>query len=140
MSIKTYFNGEMISVPGAYSAIDTSEMNTSDSTNGAKIVALVGESKGGEPETVHFFNDPISAKKVLKGGNLLKAAEKAWKPVSATKEGLSLGELLLLPVFAQTELRSLCLMSSRHRERSRHQHWQKSRLKRPSILESPLAK
>lgn len=91
MSTRTYFNGEMIAIPGAYSAIDTSAMNTRNDWDNAKTIALVGESDGGEPGVVHFFTDPITARKTLKGGDLLKAAEKAWKPVTGTKQGVSLG-------------------------------------------------
>lgn len=87
MSTKTYFNGEVIKIPGAYSAYDTSQMVTSDAYGNAKMLALVGESLGGEPGTVQFFTDPVSAKKILKGGDLLKAVQKAWKPVSGTNPG-----------------------------------------------------
>ena len=91
MAQSVYFNGELITIPGAYSTIDVSNMSIKQDGSGAKIIALLGESTGGEPATVQFFNDPISAKKVLKSGELLKACEKAWNPVSATKEGLKLG-------------------------------------------------
>lgn len=91
MSQSVYFNGELITIPGAYSSIDVSNMNTKRDGTGAKIIAIVGESTGGEPGVVHFFNEPILAKKVLKSGELLKACEKAWNPVSKTKEGLKLG-------------------------------------------------
>ena len=90
MSQSVYFNGETITIPGAYSATDASGMSTK-SSSGAKIVAFVGECDGGEPGVVQFFNDPISAKKVLKSGDLMKACEKAWNPVSKTKTGVKLG-------------------------------------------------
>lgn len=90
MSQSVYFNGETIIIPGAYSAIDTSQMSTKTNT-GANIIALIGECAGGEPGAVQFFSDTITAKKVLKSGELLKACEKAWNPVSKTKAGVSLG-------------------------------------------------
>lgn len=87
-----YFNGETITIPGAYSAIDVSEMTTKSGDNGeSKIIALIGEAGGGEPESVQFFSDPVSAKKVLKSGDLLKACNKAWNPISRTKEGMTVG-------------------------------------------------
>lgn len=90
MATSVYFNGENITIPGAYSAIDTSGMTVKSNT-GASIIAILGESRGGEPGAVNFLSDPVTAKKVLKGGYLLKACQKAWNPVSATKIGVSLG-------------------------------------------------
>ena len=84
------FNGKTIINPGVYSGID-SNMTYSKQSSGSKVIALIGECTGGEPNTVHFFSSPTEAKKVLKSGELLKACTKAWNPVSKTKEGLSLG-------------------------------------------------
>lgn len=84
------FNGKTYGKPGVYSAVE-STMTYSKQSEGANIIALIGESTGGEPDTVHFFNNPSTAKKVLKSGELLKACQKAWNPVSKTKDGLALG-------------------------------------------------
>ena len=91
MARSVYFNGELITIPGAYSSVDTSLMATKGDNDGAKIIAFIGECTGGEPEAVQFFTEPVSARKVLKSGDLLKACEKAWNPVSKTKSGVSLG-------------------------------------------------
>lgn len=91
MSQSVYFNGELLTVPGAYSTVDTSLMSTKGDNAGAKIIAFIGECSGGEPGAVQFFNEPTAAKKVLKSGELLKACEKAWNPVSKTKDGVKLG-------------------------------------------------
>lgn len=91
MANQVYFNGNIITVPGAYSAIDTSGMQTKSSAEGAKTLALIGECTGGEPGVVQFFSEPTLARKTLKSGDLMKAAEKAWNPVSSTKEGVDLG-------------------------------------------------
>lgn len=85
-----YFNGKLITLPGAYSAVESSMTSTKE-TNGAKVLALIGECTGGEPGTIQFFTEPGVAKKVLKSGELLRAAQKAWNPVSKTKEGVALG-------------------------------------------------
>lgn len=79
-----YFNGRWITHPGAYGTIDAKGMTSMNSTS-KKIVALIGTSTGGIPGTVMWFNNPTSAKKVLKGGYLLKAAQKAWQPTSDGK-------------------------------------------------------
>lgn len=86
-----YFNGEQIIIPGAYSAIDVSAMATKTDGSGAKIMALVGECTGGEPGAIQFISNPVKAKKLLKSGELLTACNKAWNPVSKTKEGVALG-------------------------------------------------
>ena len=91
MSQSVYFNGELITIPGAYSTTDTSLMAIKGDNAGAKIIALIGESEGGEPGVVQFFDEPVAARSVLKSGDLLKACEKAWNPVSKTKEGVKLG-------------------------------------------------
>ena len=91
MGQSVYFNGKTISIPGVYSATDVSMMGTKGDNTGAKVIAFIGECTGGEPGAVQFFNEPTAARKVLKSGDLLKACEKAWNPVSKTKEGVKLG-------------------------------------------------
>ena len=82
MANQTYFNGNIITVPGAYSAIDTSGIATKSELSGLKTLAILGECTGGEPGAVQFFTDTVSARKILKSGELLKACEKAWNPVT----------------------------------------------------------
>lgn len=91
MANSVYFNGEILTIPGAYSTTDVSAMTTKNDADGAKVIALIGECTGGEPGAVQFFSEPTSARKVLKSGDLLRACEKAWNPVSSSKEGVSLG-------------------------------------------------
>lgn len=91
MAQSVYFNGEILTIPGAYSTTDVSLMSTKGDNVGAKVIALIGECTGGEPGVVQFFTEPTSARKTLKSGDLLKACEKAWNPVSKTKEGVKLG-------------------------------------------------
>lgn len=91
MAKSVYFNGETLTVPGVYSTTDVSAMSTKGDAEGAKVIALIGECTGGEPGAVQFFSEPSSARKALKSGELLKACEKAWNPVSKTKDGVKLG-------------------------------------------------
>ena len=91
MANQVYFNGNILTVPGAYSAIDTSGIETKSELSGLKTLALIGECTGGEPGAVQFFSDPVNARQVLKSGDLLKACEKAWNPVTSTKEGVDIG-------------------------------------------------
>ena len=91
MANSVYFNGNVLTVPGAYSTIDTTGMQTKTSNTSIKTLALIGECTGGEPGAVQFFSEPTIARRTLKSGELLKACEKAWNPVSGTKEGVDLG-------------------------------------------------
>lgn len=92
-----YFNGRLITIPGAYSMIE-STMTSTKSGNVARPIAILGECTGGEPGVVQFFNEPSVAKKVLKSGMLLKGCQQAWNPVSDTKEGVELGGANLIAV------------------------------------------
>lgn len=85
-----YFNGKLVTIPNIYASVD-SQMSVANPSSSAKIIAMIGESTGGEPGVVQFFSNPTIAKKVLKGGTLLTAMNKAWSPVTATKQGLNLG-------------------------------------------------
>lgn len=91
MANTVYFNGDVLTIPGAYSAIDVSNLQVKSDGDGAKTIALIGECTGGEPQVVQFFNEPTVARKILKSGELLKACEKAWNPVSGSKEGVPIG-------------------------------------------------
>ena len=91
MANTVYFNGDVLTIPGAYSAIDVSNLQVKSDGDGAKTIAIIGECTGGEPQVVQFFNEPTVARKILKSGELLKACEKAWNPVSGSKEGVPIG-------------------------------------------------
>ena len=43
MSRSVYFNGELLTTPGAYSSVDTSLMATKGDNEGAKVIAFIGE-------------------------------------------------------------------------------------------------
>lgn len=75
--------------PGVYSHV-ISDMRIYKE-NGAKNMALIGTSKGGVPGEITLIEDPEDAIKLLKGGDLLDAALKAYDPVIETKDGVRLG-------------------------------------------------
>lgn len=89
--MSTYFNGAQIVRPGVYSKIDSASL-TPIAYGAASRVALVGTSVGGPPVSatmnsasntpgpVVWLNNPIQAKSVLKGGDLLNAAKFVWNP------------------------------------------------------------
>lgn len=43
MAQSVYFNGEILTIPGAYSTTDVSAMSTKGDATGAKILAIIGE-------------------------------------------------------------------------------------------------
>lgn len=75
--------------PGVYSHVISDTRIYKE--NGAKNMALIGTSKGGVPGEITLIEDPEDAVKLLKGGDLLDAALKAYDPVIETKDGVSLG-------------------------------------------------
>lgn len=84
MAIKgVYFNGRWLTHPGAYSKVDAEEMVRKTGVGG-KIIVMLGEARGGKPEEVLWFNNPATAKAILKSGDLLDAMNLAWSP---TPEG-----------------------------------------------------
>ena len=83
------FHGNHYNTPGVYSYA-ISEMRAKKA-DGALNIAIIGESKGGIPGKIAFIDDYDIAKDVLKGGDLLKACEKAYDPVKYTRSGLELG-------------------------------------------------
>jgi hypothetical protein len=98
MANTVYFNGDVLTIPGAYSAIDVSNLQVKSDGDGAKTIAIIGECTGGEPQVVQFFSEPTVARKILKSGELLKACEKAWNPVSGSKEGVPIGGANIIAV------------------------------------------
>ena len=74
-----YFNGRLVTHPGAYAMIDGEQM-VGLSNDSEKLLVIMGNAEGGIPQDVMWFDNPISAKKILRGGELLKACEKAWEP------------------------------------------------------------
>ena len=98
MANTVYFNGDVLTIPGAYSAIDVSNLQVKSDGDGAKAIAIIGECTGGEPQVVQFFSEPTVARKILKSGELLKACEKAWNPVSGSKEGVPIGGANIIAV------------------------------------------
>lgn len=84
-----HFHNVRYRKPGVYSNV-VSDMRIYKA-NGAKNIALIGTSKGGVPGEITIIEDPEDAQKILKGGNLLDAALKAYDPVIETKDGVSLG-------------------------------------------------
>jgi hypothetical protein len=83
-----YFNGKQRYRPGAFSKVDVSSA-TASTIGALRVLAFYGESQGGQPGTMLYFNDPVAAAATLRGGDLLTAMQVAWSP-SKTLPGADL--------------------------------------------------
>lgn len=55
--------------PGGYSTLDTAALASAGQVEGAPIVAVLGDAKGGKPNTVLSFATPQAARSVLRSGD-----------------------------------------------------------------------
>lgn len=78
-----FFNGRLWVTPAVMSLVDDTAMYNKNLSVG-NILAVVGRSLGGEPLKALRFGSPEEARRTLRGGDLLKAIEKAFDPSSQT--------------------------------------------------------
>lgn len=81
--MSVFFNGRLWTSPAVMSLVDDSAMYNKNPSVG-NVLALVGKSEGGKPHTELRFGSAAEAREVLRGGELLKAVEKAFDPSSQT--------------------------------------------------------
>ena len=79
MADSVLFDGVTHVQPGAFMATRIRSTVGKRSTV-PSVVAIVGLSEGGKPQTPLRFTDPNVARAALRGGNLLAACEAAWEP------------------------------------------------------------
>jgi hypothetical protein len=78
-----FFNGRLWVSPATMSVVDDSAMYNKNLSVG-NVLAIVGRSVGGQPNTPLRFGSAAEARDVLKGGDLLTAIEKAFDPSAET--------------------------------------------------------
>lgn len=78
-----FFDGRLWISPATMSKVDDSAMFNRGLSVG-NILALVGRSEGGEPNTAIRLGGPQQAREILRGGEGLKAVEKAFDPSAQT--------------------------------------------------------
>jgi hypothetical protein len=81
--MSVFFNGRLWTSPATMSAVDDSAMANQNLSVG-NVVALIGQSSGGQPNTALSFGSPDEAKATLISGDLLTAVLKAFDPSSET--------------------------------------------------------
>lgn len=81
--MSVFFNGRQWVSPATASVVDDSAMANKNLSVG-NILALVGKSSGGKPNTALAFGSPSEAKAALVSGELLTAVLKAFDPSAQT--------------------------------------------------------
>jgi len=81
--MSVFFNGRLLVSPTVQSVVDDSAMANRNLSVG-NVVALVGRSSGGQPNTALTFGSPSEAIATLRDGELLTAALKAFDPSAQT--------------------------------------------------------
>ena len=81
--MSVFFNGRLLVSPTVASVVDDSALANRNLSVG-NVVALVGRSSGGQPNTALAFGSPSEAAKVLRDGELLTAVQKAFDPSAQT--------------------------------------------------------
>jgi hypothetical protein len=78
-----FFNGRLYTSPAVVSAVDDSAMADQGASVGNSLL-LIGQSTGGQPNTVLKFGSPAEAIAALRGGELMEACRKAFSPSAET--------------------------------------------------------
>jgi hypothetical protein len=81
--MSVFFNGRKWTSPATMSVVDDSAMNNKNLTVG-NVLAVIGRSSGGSPNTPLRFGSPSEAVAALRDGELLTAVLKAFDPSSQT--------------------------------------------------------
>lgn len=79
-----YFNGRLLVTPTVESQIYDGAMAPVYPGRGSNIPVVIGTSTGGAPKEVLFFDSPVTARKALVDGSLLKGVEWAFNPSAET--------------------------------------------------------
>lgn len=82
--MSVYFNGRRLVTPTAESAIYDGGLASVSPGRANNIVAILGTSEGGIPKEPMFFDSPVTARRRLRSGDLLRAVEKAFNPSAET--------------------------------------------------------
>ena len=78
-----FFNGRLWVTPATMSVVDDSAMANQNLSVG-NVVAFIGRSAGGKPNTALSFGSPSEAEAALVSGELLDAVKKAFSPSTQT--------------------------------------------------------
>lgn len=94
--MSVFFNGRQYNTPTTASRVDDSAM-ANPNPSGGNVLALLGLSTGGTPNTPLTFGSYPQAAAVLKSGELLTAIQKAFDPSSDTPAPASIVAIRVNP-------------------------------------------
>ena len=75
-----FFNGRLLITPTVETQIYDMGLATAHPGRAGNIPAILGTAEGGLPKIPQFFDSPITARRTLRGGDLLRAVEMAFNP------------------------------------------------------------
>lgn len=78
--MSVFFNGRLLVTPTVETQIYDQGLATAFPGRAGNIPAILGTSEGGLPKTPLFFDSPITARRALRGGDLLRAIEMCFNP------------------------------------------------------------
>lgn len=78
--MSVFFNGRLLVTPAVESAIYDGGMATAYPGRAGNVPVMLGTSEGGIPKQAMFFDSPVTARRALRGGDLLRAVEYAFNP------------------------------------------------------------
>lgn len=96
-----FFNGRLWITPDVMSMVDDSAM-FNVSTNVGNVLAIVGQSTGGQPQTPLIFSDPNQAAAVLRSGDLLDAVVRAFDASAETQSPFQVAAIRVNPAVQAT--------------------------------------
>lgn len=82
--MSVFFNGRLLVAPTVESTVYDSGLASSSPARANNVIALIGTSDGGLPKTPMVFDSPVVAARVLRRGDLLRAANGAFAPSAET--------------------------------------------------------
>lgn len=80
--MSVFFNGRLLVSPTVESSVYDQGMATAFPGRAGNVVAILGASEGGAPKTPLFFDSPVTARRTLISGDLIRAVEMAFNPSS----------------------------------------------------------
>jgi len=80
--MSVFFNGRLLVTPTVESAVYDQGLATAFPGRANNILCILGTSEGGIPKEAMYFDSPVTARRALIGGNLIRAVEMAFNPSS----------------------------------------------------------
>lgn len=78
--MSVFFNGRLLVTPTVETQIYDQGLAPAFPGRAGNIPAILGVSEGGIPKVPQFFDSPITARRALRGGDLLRAVEMCFNP------------------------------------------------------------